>query len=471
MDEQDISYLYDKVISKAKYDEEHKQYMIRRKDYINLNLSKRQMRLLAKMCKNSGIYLEYKKRSLESYENSELFEEYNEIKIRISKCTNPNELTNLERKRIELRNLIVELNSRLVREILNNNISGLQQMKEKEEIYQIGYESLIHMLDNYNITKKGIFNRYLSKYLLYAVYRKILLLTQGTDRKRAQEISLLVSTKDNLPSSNLDNTIKTLSEILGIKEKKVRNLLNQERLLQTISIDEQVDLLDSLVDSDIETPLLSQNFEEEIFTASLREIILSIVETLPNKQPEVLKLNYGFEDGECHTLEEISKMYGVSKTRTTEIKKTALENLRISSRAKYLVDFYVETNSQNELLKQPVSKKTLVTLEEILIGLLPQEELLEYVSHLSCIERKFMMLYYGLQTEKRATNYEIQQLLKIRPKRFYEIKERALMSIREQILKKYSQVKENPTYLGYHIDESYLDLLMRNHLKRTRKKI
>ena len=56
--DKDISYIYEKVFTKAHYDKQSSCNVIKLEDYIHLNLTTKQLNILKKMCKNSGIKLE-----------------------------------------------------------------------------------------------------------------------------------------------------------------------------------------------------------------------------------------------------------------------------------------------------------------------------------------------------------------------------------------------------------------------------
>jgi len=66
----------------------------------------------------------------------------------------------------------------------------------------------------------------------------------------------------------------------------------------------------------------------------------SVFATLTPKEVDVLRLRFGFEDNSVKTLEEVGKIFGVTRERIRQIENKAVRKLRHSSRANKLRDFY-----------------------------------------------------------------------------------------------------------------------------------
>jgi len=119
-----------------------------------------------------------------------------------------------------------------------------------------------------------------------------------------------------------------LAKESGITTNKVDELLQAEGrepiLLEThISDDpEAAELADLVADT---TELSS---EEKAARVILRDQILNAVETLPDREREVVILRFGLHDGCPKSRHEIGKVFGISKTRILQIERSALEELR-----------------------------------------------------------------------------------------------------------------------------------------------
>ncbi|KAG2625385.1 RNA polymerase sigma factor sigC-like [Panicum virgatum] len=81
--------------------------------------------------------------------------------------------------------------------------------------------------------------------------------------------------------------------------------------------------------------------DEAIFRAQLRERLLVVLERLPAREGRVLKLRHGLEDGRCMSLEQIGRIYRVSKEWIRKIEKSAMAKLRNQDVRSELDDFCI----------------------------------------------------------------------------------------------------------------------------------
>jgi len=79
--------------------------------------------------------------------------------------------------------------------------------------------------------------------------------------------------------------------------------------------------------------------DEAIFRAQLRERLLVVLDRLPAREGHVLKLRHGLEDGRCMSLEQIGRIYRVSKEWIRKIEKSAMAKLRNQDVQRELDDF------------------------------------------------------------------------------------------------------------------------------------
>ena len=64
----------------------------------------------------------------------------------------------------------------------------------------------------------------------------------------------------------------------------------------------------------------------------LRESILASMDNLNEREQMILKLRFGIDDGRQRTLEEVGKVYGVTRERIRQIEEKALQKMRKSKR-------------------------------------------------------------------------------------------------------------------------------------------
>ncbi len=117
-----------------------------------------------------------------------------------------------------------------------------------------------------------------------------------------------------------------------------------ERLLQLAP---QVSSLDAPVGDDTTVSMLLGDLQvphpqDQLIRDALTDTINSLLSTLTERQQLVLRLHFGMEDGVCHSLEDISVRFGVSKERVRQIERQAMEHLKKNGVGFGLEDFLNE---------------------------------------------------------------------------------------------------------------------------------
>lgn len=64
-----------------------------------------------------------------------------------------------------------------------------------------------------------------------------------------------------------------------------------------------------------------------------------VLDTLTDREENVLRLRFGLDDGKMRTLEDVGKVFNVTRERIRQIEAKALRKLRHPSRSKQLRDF------------------------------------------------------------------------------------------------------------------------------------
>ena len=83
----------------------------------------------------------------------------------------------------------------------------------------------------------------------------------------------------------------------------------------------------------------NDNVYKEIEQRGLRETLENLMEELTDREREVLRMRYGFEDGDEKTLEEVGQMFGVTRERIRQIELKAIKKLSHPTRIRKLEDF------------------------------------------------------------------------------------------------------------------------------------
>ena len=119
--------------------------------------------------------------------------------------------------------------------------------------------------------------------------------------------------------------------------EKVREIMkiSMEPTSLEVSIGEEKDtkLREFIPDEAILSPDDSAGYE------LLKEQIIDVLHTLSPREQKVLELRFGLADNQPRTLEEVGKVFGVTRERIRQIEAKALRKLRHPSRSKRLKDY------------------------------------------------------------------------------------------------------------------------------------
>ncbi|MCF0235030.1 MAG: sigma-70 family RNA polymerase sigma factor, partial [Thermoguttaceae bacterium] len=77
-----------------------------------------------------------------------------------------------------------------------------------------------------------------------------------------------------------------------------------------------------------------------------------VLKTLTPREREIIKLRHGFDGGYDYTLEEIGKMYAITRERVRQIEQKALKKLQMPARADRLLGFL-----QDQAVKEVVAER------------------------------------------------------------------------------------------------------------------
>ena len=132
-------------------------------------------------------------------------------------------------------------------------------------------------------------------------------------------------------------TPEEIAEKMGVTEERVREIqkIAQDPVSLETPIGEVEDshLGDFIEDEKTATP------SDSVASTMLKEQLLAVLDTLTPREQMVLRLRYGTDDGKPRTLEEVGKVFNVTRERIRQIEAKALRKLRHPSRSKKLKDF------------------------------------------------------------------------------------------------------------------------------------
>jgi len=208
------------------------------------------------------------------------------------------------------------------------------------DLIQEGNTGLMRAVDKYEYRRGYKFSTYATWWIRQAITRAI------ADHARTIRIPVhMIETMSRIRSASKvlhqelgrEPTIEEIANEVGMSVQETRRVLNISK--HPISLDRPIgDSEDSyfgdfIEDDDVDSPVASATQE------MLKERIDMVLKTLSYREREIIKLRYGIGDGYTYTLEEVGRIFKVTRERVRQVEAKAIRKLQHPVRARKLEGF------------------------------------------------------------------------------------------------------------------------------------
>jgi len=229
------------------------------------------------------------------------------------------------------RQKLIEANLRLVVAIAKRYISsGVPLM----DLIQDGNMGLIHALEKYDLSHNNKFSTYavwqIRHYIRRAIANKARLIRIPVNliekRKRIEQITeTIIKFEGRSPSS------EEIAKLTNIPKAKIKEILGYFQPLLSIELNFRHDYGASADEEPVYESInssCSQQPENRVFSEFLQQQLLCAIAELTDRESRIFRLYYGLEENRAYTLNELGKIFKLTRERIRQIKNEATRKVK-----------------------------------------------------------------------------------------------------------------------------------------------